>query len=80
VSPGKAAFDGVSLVPLMKKQQIKDRMFVVQYGGRQRPVKYDAAVVWKQWRLQNGKELYDIIKDRAQNTDVAAQFPKSPDG
>jgi arylsulfatase A-like enzyme len=31
VSPGKAAFDGVSLVPLMKKQQIKDRMFVVQF-------------------------------------------------
>jgi hypothetical protein len=76
VSPGKAAFDGVSLVPLMKKQQIKDRMFVVQYGARQRPVKYDAAVIWKQWRLQEGKELYDIIKDRAQKTDVAAQFPE----
>jgi arylsulfatase len=76
VSPGKAAFDGVSLVPLMKKQQIKDRMFVVQYGGRQRPVKYDAAVIWKQWRLQNGKELYDIIKDRAQTTDIAGQFPE----
>jgi arylsulfatase len=76
VSPAKAAFDGVSLVPLMKKQQIKDRMFVVQYGARLRPVKYDAAVIWKQWRLQEGKELYDIIKDRAQKTDVAAQFPE----
>jgi arylsulfatase A-like enzyme len=75
LSPGKAAFDGVSLVPLIKKQQIKDRMFVVQYGARQRPVKYDAAVIWNQWRLQNGKELYDIVKDRAQKTDVAAQFP-----
>jgi arylsulfatase A-like enzyme len=76
VSPGKAAFDGVSLVPLMKKQQIKDRMFVMQYGARQRPVKYDASVIWNKWRLQKGTELYDIEKDREQKTDVAAQFPE----
>jgi arylsulfatase len=76
VSPGKASFDGVSLAPLLKKQQIKDRMFVVQYGARQRPVKYDAAVIWNQWRLQKGAELYDIVKDRAQRNDVAAQFPE----
>jgi arylsulfatase A-like enzyme len=75
LSPGKAAFDGASLVPLMKKQQLKDRMFVVQYGQRQRPVKYDAAVIWNQWRLQKGTELYDIVKDREQATNVAAQFP-----
>jgi arylsulfatase A-like enzyme len=75
VSPGKAAFDGVSLVPLMKKQQIKDRMFVVQYGQRLRPVKYDGSIIWNQWRLQKGKELYDIVKDRAQQTDVVEQFP-----
>jgi hypothetical protein len=75
VSPEKAAFDGASLVPLLRKQQIKDRMFVVQYGRRDRPVKYDGTVVWNNWRLQNGKELYDIVKDRAQKTDVAAQFP-----
>jgi arylsulfatase len=75
VSPPKAAFDGVSLVPLMKKQPIKDRMFVMQYGARQRPIKYDAAVIWNQWRLQKGAELYDIIKDRAQKTDVSTQFP-----
>jgi arylsulfatase A-like enzyme len=76
VPRGKAVFDGVSLVPLMKKKQIKDRMFVVQFGQRQRPVKYDGAVIWNQWRLQNGKELYDIVQDRAQKTDVAAQFPE----
>lgn len=71
-----AKFDGVSLVPLLKKGQIKERMFVVQYGQRKRPVQYDAAVIWKQWRLQNGKELYDIEADRAQTKDVAAQFPE----
>jgi arylsulfatase A-like enzyme len=72
----KASFDGISLRLLMRKQQIKDRMFVVQYGQRQRPVKYDAAVIWNQWRLQNGSELYDIVKDRGQKTDVAMQHPE----
>ncbi|MBN1568092.1 MAG: arylsulfatase [Acidobacteria bacterium] len=76
IPSGKAAFDGVSLLPLLRKKQIKDRMFIVQYGQRQRPVKYDAAVVWKQWRLQKGTELYDIEKDRGQKTDVSAQFPE----
>jgi hypothetical protein len=76
LSPAKAVFDGTSLLPLMKKQQLKDRMFVVQYGQRIRPIKYDAAVIWNQWRLQNGKELYDIVKDRGQKIDVAAQFPE----
>ncbi len=75
VPVGKNAFDGVSLVPLMKKSPIKDRMLIVQFGERQRPIKYKGAVIWNQWRLQNGSELYDIIKDRAQKTDVAAQFP-----
>jgi arylsulfatase A-like enzyme len=74
-SPAKASFDGVSLVPLMKKDHIKERMFVVQYGQRLRPVKYDGAVIWNQWRLQKATELYDIVKDRAQQNNVAAQFP-----
>jgi arylsulfatase A-like enzyme len=68
-------FDGISLVPLLNKKPIKERMFVVQYGERQRPVKYDAAVVWNQWRLQNHKELYDIVKDLGQTKDVAAENP-----
>jgi arylsulfatase B len=75
LSAGKAQLDGMSLVPLLMKQSIKDRMFVVQYGARQRPIKHDAAVIWKQWRLQKGTELYDIEKDRGQTTDVATRFP-----
>lgn len=71
-----AAFDGVTLVPLLNKQPIKERMFVVQYGERQRPVKYDAAVIWNQWRLQKNQELYDIGKDLGQTTDIAADNPK----
>jgi hypothetical protein len=38
-------------------------------------VKYDAAIIWKQWRLQRGTELYDIEADRAQTRNVAADHP-----
>jgi arylsulfatase A-like enzyme len=70
-----AGFDGTSLVPLMRGRQIPERMLVVQYGARSRPIKYDAAVIWNHWRLQKGTELYDIDKDRGQQSDVAAQHP-----
>jgi arylsulfatase len=71
-----AAFDGTSLVPLMRGRAIPERMLVVQYGARSRPIKYDAAVIWNHWRLQKGTELYDIDKDRGQQSDVAAQHPE----
>jgi len=71
-----AKFDGTSLVPLVRKKPFSDRMLIVQFGLRDRPVKYDAAVIWKQWRLQKGTELYDIDADRAQKVDVAAQHPE----
>jgi arylsulfatase A-like enzyme len=76
VSTGSTKFDGASLVPLMRGRTIPDRMFVVQYGLRQRPVKYDASIVWNQWRLQKGTELYDLEADRAQTKNVAAQNPE----
>jgi arylsulfatase A-like enzyme len=68
-------FDGRNIVPLAQGRAIDDRMFVVQFGLRDRPVKYEAAVVWNQWRLQKGTELYDIVADRAQKQDIAAQHP-----
>jgi arylsulfatase A-like enzyme len=73
---GKTKFDGTSIVPLLKKKPFADRIFAVQYGQRQRPITYDAAVIWNQWRLQKGKELYDIVKDRGQQNDIAEQFPE----
>ena len=47
----------------------------MKYGLRDRPAKYDAAIIWKQWRLQKGTELYDIEADRAQARNVAADHP-----
>jgi arylsulfatase A-like enzyme len=76
VKPGDAKFDGTSLLPLLRKRALPDRMLVVQYGARMRPQKYDGAVIWNQWRLQKGTELYDIEADRAQQRNVAAEHPE----
>lgn len=68
-------YRGVSLAPLLRREQagLPDRMFVVQYG--QILKKFDGCVVWGKWRLVQGKELYDVETDRAQQTDLAARRP-----
>ena len=70
-----AKFDGTSLAGLLRgtQSELPDRMLVVQYG--QVPAKWDSCVVWKQWRLVKGEELYDVAADRAQATNVAAAHP-----
>ena len=75
-APPQAAFDGVSLAPLLKgkQQDLSERMLVVQYGGVFEKDR-DAAVMWNKWRLVNGKELYDVSKDPGQESDVAGIFP-----
>jgi arylsulfatase A-like enzyme len=76
-APAKARFDGLTLAPLLRDPQatLPDRLMVVQYGGRIRPAKHDACVIWGQWRLVRGRELYDIERDLAQERDVAQQHP-----
>ncbi|MDE0105952.1 MAG: arylsulfatase [Bryobacterales bacterium] len=75
-APAQAAFDGVSLAPLLKGQQqdLSERMLVVQYGGVFEKDR-DAAVMWERWRLINGMELYDLSKDPGQRNDVSGDFP-----
>jgi arylsulfatase len=74
-TPKAARFDGANLAPLLRGQteKLDERMLVVQYG--QTPAKYDAAVLWNQWRLVMGRELYDIRRDPGQQTDLAAAHP-----
>jgi arylsulfatase len=72
--------DGVSLAPLLKGGDAPaDRMLVVQYGASppfpDDPKKGRSCVVWNQWRLVLGTELYDVNADRAQAHDVAADHP-----
>ncbi|PYJ03476.1 MAG: hypothetical protein DME25_12220 [Verrucomicrobia bacterium] len=74
-SPGHGHydFDGASLEPLLrgKDDSLPDRMLVVQYG--QIPKKWDSCVIWNQWRLVKGEELYDVHADRAQQHDLVTQ-------
>ncbi len=68
-----ALYRGNSLASVLKGADLHlpDRMFVVQYG--QIPQKYECCVVGGNWRLVNGKELYDVATDRSQKVDVAAR-------
>ena len=76
-TPEGVCFDGLSLASVLRNPDatLPDRMFVVQYGGRVRAVKYEACVVWGPWRLVHGKELYNAAEDRAQKTDLSTQHP-----
>ncbi|WP_425615797.1 arylsulfatase [Anatilimnocola sp. NA78] len=76
--PERAAADqpyqGQSLAPMLRaEQELPARKFVVQYG--QTPKKFEACIVSGKWRLVKGEELYDIVADRAQEKNVAAEYP-----
>ncbi|NQU23197.1 MAG: arylsulfatase [Candidatus Nealsonbacteria bacterium] len=78
--PASADFHGVSLARLLygkRQPELSERMQVVQYGGlvNTNPQKWESAVLWNQWRLVHGKELYDVKADPSQKNDVAAAHP-----
>ena len=71
-------FHGESLAPLLKDPGAiwKDRIVVTDSQRLTNPIKWrKSAVMTEQWRLINGKELYDINADRSQQRDLAAKFP-----
>ncbi len=71
-----ARFDGSSLAALLRGSgRLHDRKFVVQYS-RAKLEKWESAVVWNQWRLVHGQELYDVVADRAQHVRAAAGGPR----
>ena len=73
-APQGARFDGASLAPLLRgKAEMPDRMMVVQYG--QVPKKWESNVIWNQWRLVNGTELYDFRANRAEDLNLAPANP-----
>lgn len=73
--PTNMRFDGISLAPLLqgKNNSLPDRKIIVQYG--QNPKKYESCVLWNQWRLVHGKELYDSREDPSQKNDLAGMKP-----
>ena len=62
---GDDLYRGVSVSGLLRRtpEELPDRKLVVQYG--QIPRKFDACVIWGDWRLVKGEELYDVQADRA---------------
>lgn len=72
--------DGVDLTPILlggESETLNERKLVVQFTRRPPvPQKHDACVIWQNWRLISGKELYDIGNDSAQENDISNEFPE----
>ena len=78
--PDQLKFDGVSIRPLLdpsaKTDDWPERFLITDSQRVRDPVKWrKSAVMSEQWRLVNGKELYEIKKDPGQEHDVAAEHP-----
>lgn len=72
-------FDGQSLMPLLngQKTRLNDRYLLVEQQRVPQPVKWKTNVMMnKQWRLVNGKELFNMAEDFGQQLNVAPEHPK----
>lgn len=76
ISDKGTAFDGTSLKGLLKGEaKVEDRMSVIQYNISGE--KWDPAVVlWKTWRMVEGKQLYNVANDPGQTNNVFDEFPQ----
>ncbi len=79
-TPSDARLEGVSLAPVLRgksQPELTARMLVIQYGRLDptTPQPWDSAVLWRQWRLVAGRELYDVSRDPGQKRDIAAEHP-----
>jgi arylsulfatase A-like enzyme len=78
-NPQGTKFDGISLAGLLREQQqaLPDRRLVIQYSRIAAPIprKWDAAILWKRWRLINNTSLYDLSTDPRQTTNVITSYP-----
>ncbi len=77
--PDDLKFDGVSIRSLLDPAidvQWADRMLITDSQRVVDPVKWrQSAVMSQQYRLINGKELYDIKADPGQKNDIAKEHP-----
>jgi arylsulfatase B len=77
--PTDYTFDGRSFASLLRDPNgaWPDRVLITDSQRVRDPIKWrKSSTMTDQWRLINGKELYDIKKDPSQKTDVAKQHPK----
>lgn len=77
---GHLKLDGNSLVPLIKKEKTKwkDRvLFQHSQNASEQFIKWKNSLIYTEdWRLINGKELYDIKKDPEQKNNIALEHPE----
>ncbi|QDU40613.1 Arylsulfatase precursor [Maioricimonas rarisocia] len=77
--PKGPPIDGTSLVHVLKgsDEVLRDRTLVVHSQRIEYPEKWrKSAVMTENWRLVNGKELFDIQSDPGQNSNVASAHPQ----
>ncbi|MDC0218570.1 arylsulfatase [Verrucomicrobia bacterium] len=78
-SPKGVKFDGVNIRPLIegKAKNWPDRILVTDSQRVRDPIKWrKSSVMTDQWRLVNGKELYDINEDPGQKKNIASANSK----
>jgi arylsulfatase A-like enzyme len=78
-APRGVRMDGRSLMPLVRGggQPWRDRTLFFQWHRGDEPEPFRACAARDQrWKLVNGSELYDLEKDPAEASDVAAQHPE----
>ncbi|MDO6761253.1 arylsulfatase [Tamlana sp. 2_MG-2023] len=70
--------DGTSLSPIFRgNDTLKNRMLVTDSQRVQQPKKWkNSAVMQDNWRLINGKELYNVATDKGQQNDIASKNPE----
>jgi len=77
---GKLPVDGLSLVPLLKEENVsdwKDRVIVTDSQRIVDPKKWkDSSTMMQDWRLLNGKKLYQLSTDPGQKKDIADKHPE----
>jgi arylsulfatase A-like enzyme len=82
-APKGVKFDGTSIKSLLygvQKKSWPDRILVTDSQRVKDPIKWrKSAVMTSRWRLNNGKELYDMDADPGQKKNVADTNPKVVD-
>lgn len=79
INPGQHTFHGQSIRSLMETPTAAEpqRFLVTDSQRVPNPIKWrKSAVMCGEMRLVDGKELYDVAKDRHQDHDIAPQYPE----
>jgi len=75
----KTDFDGINLAPRLTKKvaSLPQRYCVVDNNRQQQPEKWHmCSVMDNEWRLVDGKELYNLQSDPGEATNIATKYPE----